>query len=53
LAIKENAMSGSNPTPLITLRTPSPVKHGGGSIMLWGFFFIGRDWETGQNDGWR
>ena len=35
LAIKENAMSGINPTPLITPRTP--------------LFFIGRDWETGQN----
>ena len=46
LAIKINAMSGANPTPLITPRTP--VKHGGGSIMLSGFF-IGRDWETGQN----
>uniref|UniRef100_A0AAZ3NT21 Tc1-like transposase DDE domain-containing protein n=2 Tax=Oncorhynchus tshawytscha TaxID=74940 RepID=A0AAZ3NT21_ONCTS len=34
-AIKENAMSGTNPTPPITLRKPS---HGGGSIMLWGCF---------------
>ena len=25
------------------------VKHGGGSIMLWGCFSIGRDWETGKN----
>jgi hypothetical protein len=24
LAIEENAMSGANPTPLITPRTPSP-----------------------------
>ena len=38
LAIKENAMSGANPTPLITARTTSPVKHCGGSIMLWGCF---------------
>jgi uncharacterized integral membrane protein len=30
-AIKESAMSGANPTPLITLRTP--------------LFFIRRDWE--------
>ena len=35
LAIKENAMSGANPTPLINPKIPS--------------FFIGRDWETGQN----
>jgi hypothetical protein len=38
LVFKENAMSGANPTPLITLRSPSPVKHRGGSIMLWGCF---------------
>jgi hypothetical protein len=25
------------------------VKHGGGSIMLWGCFSIDRGWETGQN----
>ena len=37
LAIKENAMSGANPTPFITPRTLSP-QHGGGSIMLWGCF---------------
>ena len=30
-------MSGANPTPLIALRTPPTVKHGGGGIMLWGF----------------
>jgi hypothetical protein len=55
LAIKEKAMSGANPTPLIPLRTPSPqwsmvvVHH------AVGMFFIGRDWDTGQhwrNDGW-
>jgi hypothetical protein len=41
LAIKENAMSGANPTPPITPRTPSPQgKHGGGSIMLWGCFSL-------------
>ncbi|CDQ78563.1 unnamed protein product, partial [Oncorhynchus mykiss] len=27
------------------------VKHGGGSIMLWGMFFSGRDWETSQDRG--
>ncbi|CDQ86621.1 unnamed protein product [Oncorhynchus mykiss] len=27
------------------------VKHGGGSIMLWGCFFGGRDWETSQDRG--
>jgi hypothetical protein len=28
------------------------VKHGGGSIMLWGWmFFSGRDWETSQDLG--
>ena len=25
------------------------VKHGGGSIMLWGMFFSGRDWEISQD----
>ena len=38
LVIKENIMSGANPTPLITPRTIPAVKHGGGSIMLWGYF---------------
>ena len=27
------------------------VKHGGGSIMLWGRFFSSRDWETSQDQG--
>ena len=27
------------------------VKHGGGSIMLWGCFFSSRDWETSQDQG--
>ena len=42
LAIKENAMSGTNPTPLITPRTPPipTVKHGGGCIMLLGCFSL-------------
>ena len=43
MTIKENAMSGTNPGTIPT------VKQGGGSIMLWGRFSIGRDWETGQN----
>jgi hypothetical protein len=34
LAINEIAMSGVNPTPLITPRTSSKMKHGGSSIML-------------------
>ena len=44
LAIKGTAMSGANLTPPITL-----------SEAWWwqrhavGIFFIGRDWETGQN----
>ena len=38
LAIKENTKSGTNPPPLITPRTPTTVKQGGGSIMLWGCF---------------
>ena len=51
LDIKENAMSGANPThshhPENTIPT---VKHGS----QWqhhavGMFLIGRDWETGQN----
>ena len=37
LAIKENAMSGANATPLITPRIPS-WWYGGGSIVLWGCF---------------
>ena len=43
LAIKENAISGANPTPLITPRTPSPQEH----HHAVGMFFIGRDWESG------
>ncbi|KAK3523067.1 hypothetical protein QTP86_012645 [Hemibagrus guttatus] len=27
------------------------VKHGGGSIMLWGMFFSSRNWETSQDRG--
>jgi hypothetical protein len=27
------------------------VKHGGGSIILWGYFFSGRDWEASQDTG--
>uniref|UniRef100_A0AAZ3PR62 Transposase Tc1-like domain-containing protein n=2 Tax=Oncorhynchus tshawytscha TaxID=74940 RepID=A0AAZ3PR62_ONCTS len=27
------------------------VKRGGSSIMLWGMFFSGRDWETSQDRG--
>ena len=27
------------------------VKHGGGSIMLWGCLSAGRDWETSQDRG--
>ena len=27
------------------------VKHGGGSIMLWGCFFSGRNWRTSQDRG--
>ena len=46
LAMKENAMSGANPTPHHPDNNITTVKHGVGSIML---FFIGRDWETGQN----
>jgi hypothetical protein len=34
LAIKENAMSGANPTPLITPRHHPTVKHGGGSSIM-------------------
>ena len=50
LAIKENDMSGTNPTPLITPRTPY------NEAWWWqhhavGMFFIVRDWETGGNDG--
>lgn len=40
-AIKENAMSGANPTHLITPQwgcTIPTVKHCGGSIMLWECF---------------
>jgi hypothetical protein len=27
------------------------MMHGGGSIMLWGCFSSGRNWETSQNGG--
>ena len=36
LAIKENTISGANPTPHITREHHSTMKHGGGSIMMWG-----------------
>ena len=51
LAIKENAMSGANPTSLITPRIPSPQWSMEVAASCCGMFFICRDWETGQN--WR
>ena len=52
LAIKENAMSGANPTPHITLRTPSPQWSMVMAASCCGDVFpISRDWGTGQN--WR
>ena len=49
LAIKENAISGANPTPLITPRIPSHSEAWWWQHHAVEMFFIGRDWETGQN----
>jgi hypothetical protein len=49
LAIKENTMSGTNPTPLITQEYHPHGEAWWRQHHAMRMFFIGRDWETGQN----
>lgn len=52
LAVKDSAMSGANLTPLITAENTTPaVKHGGGSIVLWGCFSSAGTWNLVSTEG--